>query len=305
MQFEGIKNVGKGDQSPVQLWNQNSSVTWPGKPDNSNQFFRTIVADYGYLETLGFKLKEGRFFSKDFNDTSNFVVTQRAAEVMGMANPVGQEITQWDIKGKIVGVVDDFHGRSLEEAIDPIVFMCQSWGAYAFVRFEGTRTQESIAHIESIYKKYTPEYPFNYSFLEDDFEKLYNNEKVTGSLASGFTVMAIIISGLGLLGLAAYAAEKRRKEISIRKTLGASVSGIVAMMSTDFIRLSVISALIGCPLAYLLMKRFLEGYAYHTELEWQIFIVTSVAVTTLAIVTVIFQVTKAAMANPVDALRNE
>jgi putative ABC transport system permease protein len=305
-QFPSVVNVSRADQSLVQVNNQNSSVSWPGKPDNSQQFFRTVVVDYDFLETMGLRLIAGRTFSKTFHDTSAFVVTQRAVEVMGLRDPLGQEITQWGIPGKIIGVVEDFHSRSLHEAIDPVVFMCRNqWAGWAFIRIDGAQTQHALQQIERAYKKYNPEYPFAYTFIDEDFEKLYNNEKVTGSLALGFTIIAIIISGLGLLGLAAYSSEKRKKEISIRKAMGATVSSIVSLMSKEFIQLSFLSAVIGCPLAYLLMKKLLEGYAYHTDLRWDLFVLTAVCITLVSIFTVIFQVIKAATANPVDSLRNE
>jgi ABC-type antimicrobial peptide transport system permease subunit len=194
----------------------------------------------------------------------------------------------------------------MHEAIDPIILMCNpSWARRVFVRIESTQTSEALAHLTSLYKKYNPEYPFEYSFLDDDFEKLYNNEKITSSLALGFTIMAIIISGLGLLGLAAYTAEKKKKEIGIRKTMGASVSALVAMMSKNFLSLGLIAAIIGCPVAWYLMSKFLEGYAYHTELDWKVFLITALSVMAISLLTVIFQITKAAGANPVDALRNE
>jgi putative ABC transport system permease protein len=306
MQFPGISHIGKSNSTLVQVENQNGSVSWQGKDPNASIFFRTVVVDYDFIETMGLKVVEGRSFKKDFQDTASFIISKRAAEVMGMDDPIGQQITQWGSNGTIVGVIEDFHSRSMHEPIDPIVLMCRpAWTGNIFVRFDATKTQETIDHLSVLYKKYNPEYPFSYSFVEDDFERLYNNEKVTGSLALGFTVMAIIISGLGLLGLAAYTAERKRKEISIRKTLGASVSGIVSMMSKDFIMLSLIAALIGCPIAYLLMEKFLEGYAYHTTPGWQLFVITAVAVLGMSLITVVFQVTKAAIANPVDALRNE
>jgi putative ABC transport system permease protein len=307
LQVPGIVSVSKADQSLVQVNNQNSSVVWPGKADDDQQFFRTVCVDYDYLETMGLQLRQGRFFKKEFNDTSNFVLTERAVEVMGLQEPLGVQLDQWGVmKGKVVGVVKDFHSRSMHEAMDPIVFVLwPKWTGSTFIRFDGAKTADVLAGLEKLSKKYSPQYPFNYTFLEDDFERLYNNEKVTGSLALGFTVMAIIISGLGLLGLAAYTAERKRKEISIRKTLGATVTSLVSMMSRDFLRLSLIAALIGCPIAYYLMEKFLEGYAYHTELGWELFIFTAVSVLVISLVTVIFQVTKAAIANPVDALRNE
>lgn len=306
LMLPGIVKVSQSNNSLVQVQNQNGSVDWPGKPDNSQVFFRTIVVDYDFLETMGLELQEGRFFKKEFNDTSTFILTQRAVEVMGLQEPVGTRITQWGNPGKVIGVVKDFHSRSMHEAVDPIVFMLRpEWTGVAFVRFEGTKTKEAVESLEKLYKKFNPQYPFTYSFVEDDFEKLYRNEKITGSLALGFTVMAIIISGLGLLGLAAYTAERRRKEISIRKTLGASVTGIVSMMSGDFMKLSIIAAIIGCPVAYYLMQKFLEGYAYHTDLRWELFAATALCVLIISLLTIMFQVIKAAIANPVDALRIE
>jgi len=188
LQFPGIVSIAKSDNSLVQVNNQNGSVSWPGKPDKTPAFFRTVCVDYDFLETMGLELQQGRFFKKEFNDTSNFVLSQRAVEVMGLQEPVGTQITQWEVPGKVVGVVGDFHSRSMHEAIDPIVFMLKpEWTGSAFVRFEGTQTKEAIAHLETTYKKYLPQYPFSYSLLEDDFDKLYDNEKVTGSLALGFT----------------------------------------------------------------------------------------------------------------------
>jgi hypothetical protein len=306
LQSPAIRMISKSNSSLVQVANQNSSVDWPGKPEDSKIFFRTVVVDYDFAETMGLHLQEGRFFKKEFNDTNNFILTAHAIEVMGLQDPIGQEITQWGNKGKIVGIVSDFHGRSLHEKLDPIVLMCKpDWTWNVVVRFDAGKTQEAIAHLEALSKKYNPQYAFAYTFLEDDFEKLYDTEKVTGSLALSFTIIAMLLSGLGLLGLAAYTTERKRKEISIRKTMGASVGTIVAMMSIDFVRLSIVAALIGCPVAWYLMTKFLEGYAYHTELGWGLFVLTAGCVLLISLITVIFQVTKAAVANPIDALRNE
>lgn len=306
LQIPGIAQVTKGNESLVQVNNQNSSVEWPGKDPNVDPFFRTVVVDFGYLETLGMKLKEGRFFTRENNDTARYILTQRSVEIMGLTNPIGTKISQWGFNGEVIGVVDDFHSRSLHDPIDPVVFLCKpEWTGLIFVKLSGDKNADALAAMEIVYKKFAAGYPFSYSFLEDDFEKLYNTEKVSGVLALGFTAMAIIISALGLLGLAAYTAETRKKEISIRKTLGASVSGIVTMISTDFVRLSLIAAIIGCPLSWYLMREFLSGYAYHTELDWKIFAITAISITVICVLTVVYQVVRAALANPVDALRNE
>ncbi len=306
LQHPEILAVSKADNSLVQVNNQNSSVTWAGKPENETIFFRTVCVDYDYLETMGLEVIEGRSFKKEFSDTNTYVISKRAAEAMGLEDPIGAEISQWNTKGRVIGVVNDFHSRSMHEAIDPIIFMFRpQWTGRVFIKYNGANTQEVLQRLEEIYKKYNPQYPIAYTFMDDDFEKLYNNERVTSSLALSFTVMAIIISGLGLLGLAAYTAERKRKEISIRKTMGASVTGIVTMMSTDFVKLSLIAAVIGCPIAYYLMTKFLEGYAYHADLEWGLFVLTAICVLLISLTTVIFQVAKAAVANPIDALRNE
>ena len=303
----GVEMISRTNNSLVQVNNQNRSVEWPGRPENDATFFRTVVVDPGFLETMGLKLKEGRMFNQSIADTASFVVSSKAVEAMDLENPIGTRISQWGHAGVIVGVVEDFHSRSMHEPIDPIVFMYRpDWNVpLVVVRYNPAKTTEVVAGLESLAKQFAPAYPFNYTFVDDDFEKLYNTEKVTGSLALGFTSIAIIISGLGLLALAAYTAERRRKEISIRKTLGASVGTIVTLMAREFARLSFIAALIGCPVAWYLMGKFLEGYAYHMDLGLDVFIITALAVVVISIVTVIFQVARAAVANPVDALRNE
>jgi ABC-type antimicrobial peptide transport system permease subunit len=283
-------------------------VEWPGRPDDDNTFFRTVVCDYAFPEAMGLKLKEGRLFNNSIADTAAFVVTQKAVDVMGLENPVGTKIKQWGNPGVIVGVVEDIHARSMHEAIDPIVFTYNpnaTWMARVTVKFDASKTSEVISGLENLVRQFSPEYPFNYTFLDQDFEKLYNNDKMVGSLAFGFTIIAIIISGLGLLALAAYSAERKKKEISIRKTLGASVGAIVTLMASDFAKLSLLAALIGCPMAWWFMSMFLESYAYHMDLSFDIFLITAVAVIVISVFTVIFQVAKAAVANPVDALRNE
>lgn len=305
-QINGVKAVTRTDQSIVQVQNQTGSLNWPGRPANSQILFRTIVVDFDFLETMGFELSEGRFFSTQYNDTSNFVLTQKAVEVMGLTNPVGQKLSLWGNDGIVVGVVNDFHSRSLHEAIDPNIFLCKPGNTWrANVLLESGNIMETVDQIESVYKKFSPEYPFDYSFLDDDFERLYNNEKVAGRLSFIFTIMAIVISGLGLIGLAAYTAEKRKKEIGIRKTMGAAVSSIVTLIAKDFVRLCVIAIVIGCPVAYYLMNNFLSGFAYHTNIGLGVFLYTIALILVFTLSVVVTQVARAAMVNPVDVLRNE
>jgi putative ABC transport system permease protein len=302
----GVDVVSRSDNSLVQVNNQNRSVEWPGRPEDDNTFFRTIVVDHGFLEAMGVKLKEGRFFKPGKADTASYVVSQRAVDVMGLENPLGTRISQWGNPGVIVGVVEDIHARSMHEPIDPLVFMYSyDYPSRVVVRYDASKTSEVVEALGALAKKFSPAYPFVHTFVDEDFERLYNNEKVYGSIAFGFTMIAIIISGLGLLALAAYTAERKRKEISIRKTLGASVATIISLMSKEFAKLSIIAAIFGCPIAWYFMSKFLEGYAYHVDLTLDIFLLTALAVVVISILTVIFQVARAAVANPVDALRNE
>lgn len=303
----GVELVARANNSLVQVNNQNRSVTWPGRPDDDATFFRTVVVDYQFLEAMSLKLKEGRLFNKSIADTAAFVVTEKAVEAMGLENPIGTKISQWGNPGEIVGVVEDFHSRSMHEAIDPVVFMYRpDWNVpLVVVRFDTQQTSEVLAGLEKLSKQFDPVYPFTPTFVDEDFERLYNNEKVIGSLAFGFTVITIIISGLGLLALAAYTAERKRKEISIRKTLGATVGSIIGLIGKEFALLSIIAAVIGCPIAWYFMGTFLAGYQYHTDLSLDIFIGTAAIVVMISLATVIFQVARAAVANPVDALRNE
>lgn len=305
-QINGVKSVTRTDQSIVQVQNQTGSLNWPGRPVNSQVLFRTIVVDFDFLETMGFELTEGRFFSTQYNDTSNFVLTQKAVEVMGLTNPIGQKLSLWGNDGIVVGVVNDFHSRSLHEAIDPNIFLCKPDNTWrANILLESGNIMETVNQIESVYKKFSPEYPFDYSFLDDDFERLYNNEKVAGRLSFTFTIMAIVISGLGLIGLAAYTAEKRKKEIGIRKTMGAAISSIVTLITKDFVRLCAIAIVIGCPAAYYLMNNFLSGFAYHTDIGLAVFLYTIALILVFTLSVVITQAARAAMVNPVDVLRNE
>ncbi len=302
----GVMHASTANESLVQVQNQNSSFSWPGKAEDSRLYVRTLVVGYDFMETMNFKLAEGRFFSEEMGDTTNVIINRKLAEQMGVENPIGLETDQWGKKGKIVGIVEDFHGRSLNEAIDPMVILCYpQWTGRFYVKVEPGRTQSVLASMEKLWKVASPQFPFEYSFLDSHYDRLYREEKVVGKLATGFTVMAILISSLGLLGLAAYATERKKKEISIRKVLGANVPNLIAMMSKEFLILTCVALVVGCPLAYYLMQNFLEGYAYHTEIDYTIFVFTCVGLVMVTLSVILFQVVRAAMANPTDNLRSE
>lgn len=302
----GVSGASTSNQSLIEIPNQNSSFSWPGKPEDSRLYVRTLVVGYDFMETMNFTLAAGRFFSEELNDTANVIINKKLASLMNVENPIGLSTNQWGIEGKIIGIVEDFHGRSLSEAMDPMVLLCYpEWTGTYYVRVEPGRTQEVLTSMEGIWKTASPQFPFEYTFLDSQYEKLYRQEQVIGKLSAGFTFMAIFISSLGLLGLAAYATERKKKEISIRKVLGATVPNLISMMSKEFVLLTCIALVIGCPTAYYLMQNFLQGYAYHVELGYMIFLLTGVGLLLVTLSVILFQVTRAAVANPTNNLRSE
>jgi putative ABC transport system permease protein len=304
-ELPGVSSVALANENITHVNNQNSSFTWTGKPEDSRVYVRTIVVGYDFIETLGLTVTEGRSFSPAYSDTSNIIVNRTLANIMG-DNPIGLETNQWGRQGKVVGIVEDFHIRSMSESMDPIVIMClpERTGRF-YVRVEADKTQEVLTHIEQLWKKVSPNFPFEYNFLDETFNKIYKEEQVISKLSVGFTFMAILISALGLLGLASYSTERKKKEISIRKVLGASVPALIMFMSTEFIALTLIALAVGCPVAYYLMSEFLAGYAYHASISYLEFIVTAVGLLMVTLGVILFQVSRTALTNPVDNLRNE
>jgi hypothetical protein len=253
------------------------------------------------------ELEDGRLFSEAFGaDSSNFVINQEAAEAMGMDNPVGQRLELWGREGTIVGLVKDFKMRSLYSPIEPVIIRLvpeDTW--MLFVRIAAGQTEEALAGLEAVYKRFNPSYPFNYRFMDEEFEETYRREIVIGTLANVFAVLAIVIACLGLFGLASFTAEQRTKEIGIRKVLGASVSSIVLLLSREFILLVVGAYLVAAPIAYFVMSRWLQDFTFHTEMSIVVLVGAGLAAVLVAWVTVSYQSFRAAAANPVQSLRSE
>jgi predicted permease len=302
-----IASITFSGHSPFAIGSMTTGVTWPNKPDGATIPFKLVGCDKDFITTIKMEIIAGRDFQDNVSDSTNYIINQAAAEVIGYDDPVGQPLNLWqNPSGKIIGVVKDFHNTSFNNAIEPTIIMCrpdQTWTGFA--RIENNAIPQAIAHLESVQKKYDPAYPFEYSFLDEQFHQMYKTESIIGNISLYFTVVAVFISCLGLFGLASFTAARRVKEIGVRKILGASVSNLISLLCTDFARLIIVSLIIACPLAYYLMNMFLQKYQYHTDLTWGIFAVTTLLVLCIALFTVIFQAAKAALANPVKALRNE
>jgi putative ABC transport system permease protein len=267
--------------------------------------------DFDYLDQFKLKLVAGRGFSRDFlTDSSQaMILNETAVKLFGYGSPgeaIGRRYKQWGSEGQIVGVVKDFHFRSLEEPIKPLSMRIgyQRAGLVS-VKVASDNLPATIAAVENKWKELIPDRPFNYYFLDEFFDKQYRDEQRFGRLFLHFAALAIIISCLGLLGLASYSTVQRTKEIGIRKVLGASVSGIVNLLSTDFLKLVVIAFAIAVPLAWYFMHRWLEDFAYHTDINVWVFVLAGICALTIAFVTVSFQAIKAAVTNPVKSLRTE
>ncbi|PIQ21983.1 MAG: hypothetical protein COW65_05750 [Cytophagales bacterium CG18_big_fil_WC_8_21_14_2_50_42_9] len=306
-QAPGIKAVGAASQSPIRVGNNGSGIEWPGKNPNANILFSFLQTDYGFINTMDIKLKEGRFFQKEYGaDSVKVVVNEEAARLMGMKNPVGEKIKAGDTDVHIIGVVKDFNVMGLQRPMQPLLmFLGLENANYIMVRMAAGQTEKGIASLERLTKKYNPNYPFEYHFLDQEYEDMFKGEQVIGKLANYFAGIAIVISCLGLFGLALFTAEQRTKEIGIRKVLGASVGGIVAMLSQDFLKLVLVANIIAWPLGWYLMQNWLQDYAYRAELSWWIFAAAGLATLVIAFLTVAFQAIRAAIANPVQSLRSE
>lgn len=301
-----IKGVASSSQLPMEV-GSSTGAEWDGKSKDDKALFPIIACDYDFLPVAGFKVVAGRNFSRDFvTDTSNFVIMEETARRMGMKDPVGQNLTVWGIKGRIVGVVKDFHSGSLHNSIEPVIFaLLPKYGSRIFVKYEPGKADEAVKAVEVVHKKFEAAFPFEPNFLDEAFDKQYKSEIMVGRLSAIFTYMTILISCLGLLGLASYTTERRTKEIGVRKALGASVSRLVVMLCRDFVILVLFALVVGCPLAWYVMTKFLDQYKFHTDLSVWIFVLTAVGIVFIALLTVSYRSIQAALSNPVNALRIE
>jgi putative ABC transport system permease protein len=289
-----------------------------GQTMNNSKTVYINLVDNSFLQTLGVKVVAGRLFSKEFaaDTLTSFVINEEAVKEFGFASPqdaIGKWLAaDWDGEQNrftIVGVVRNFHFKDLHESIEPFAFRfyndADAGFNYLVAHSNGANIKPSLSVLENTWKKLNPNEPFEYSFLDQDFQKNYESESKQASLINYFTIIAIIISCLGLFGLATFTAEQRRKEIGIRKVLGASVSGLVTLLSKDFLRLVIIAVIIASPLAWWAMHKWLQNFAYQTSITWQVFALTALIAVVIAFATISFQAIKAAIVNPVKSIRTE
>jgi putative ABC transport system permease protein len=311
-----VKSIGGCSSLPG---GQFFGVSFRKEGENETMFGSGIFVDENFIGCLEMELIEGRDFSKAFNDSLSLVLNESAVRELELENPVGRRLITVDVNPQtgeeetvvytVIGVMRDFHFQSLHQKISPVYFFYSSnpQGANNLItaRLREGNLQAALSKIESAWNQFMPDRPFDYSFLDNDLDELYQSEQVAQKIFGLFALLAIFIACLGLLGLAAFITRQRTKEIGIRKVLGASAGNIVSLLSTDFLKLVFIALLIATPLAWYAMSKWLEGFAYRIDLSWWIFALSGLLAIAIAFLTVSWQSVRAALMNPVKALRNE
>ncbi|HEX5026951.1 MAG TPA: ABC transporter permease, partial [Agriterribacter sp.] len=302
-------SVTKTSAPVTEGWSNTWGIEWQGKKAGDKTVIDRFCADDAFAKTTGLQIVQGRDLDlSHFNtDSTAALLNETAVKVMGFEQPIGQVIKDMGQEWHVVGVVKDFILRSPYHPITPIFISgAKGWFNVIHIKLNDQYpTNQNIASLKTIFKKYNPEYPFNYRFVDEEYAKKFDDEKRTGKLASLFSFLTIIISCLGLFGLSSYMAENRVKEIGVRKVLGASVPDITTLLTKDFLKLVGVAIVIASPLAYWAMHKWLQGYPYRVAIQWWVFAAAGLAAILIALLTVSFQAIKAAIANPVESLRTE
>lgn len=296
------------------VWSNRSGYTWDGKPPGFQEDFAHTSVSYEFVDALGLKIIEGRGFSREFaSDSTAVILNKTAVEYMGIKDPIGKYLRDSDEDDpsdplKIVGVIDDMIMQSPYEPVKQSMYVFDRYEniSYYNLRLNPDKgVSENLAQVEKTYKANFPNLPFDYQFIDEQYGRKFRSEERIANLSEVFTLLAIFISCLGLFGLASFVAEQRVKEIGVRKTLGASVSQLWVLLSKDFIKLVLISLIIGSPIAYLMMNQWLQKFPYRTGISWTVFIIACSGALLITLITVSYQAIRSATSNPVESLRTE
>lgn len=302
----GVENASSLNHPLIGLESSTIGLSWEGKSPDEQVKFENISVNLGLVETMGFELVAGRSFSPEFGEESSKIILNEAAiKTIGFEDPVGQIVNLWGNDMEVIGVVKDFHFESLKEKVKPAFLKYDSkFAQNIMIRINSDNQQGTIAGVEEVFQSVLGQKPY-VSFMDEAYQTLYIQEQRVSILSEYFGVVAIFLSCLGLFGLAAFTAESRKKEIGVRKVLGASMTGILTLITRDFVKLVGIAILISLPLAWYFANSWLETYAMQTELSWWIFAGSGLVLLVIAIMTVGYQAYKAASSNPVNSLRSE
>jgi putative ABC transport system permease protein len=285
---------------------QTGDNDWDGKQSGETVMLSPMNIDKDFIPFFKMTLVEGNNFVGSSVDSAHFILNETAVKAMRLTNPLGKRIRLWKTEGTITGIVKDFNFQSVRQKIKPAILYSQNRQfGNIYIRTTGSEVPGVVAAAKTQWDKYNRDFPFNYSFLDATFKRLYEGEQRTGLLFNIFAAIAVVISCLGLLGLAAYTAQVRTKEIGIRKVLGASTAGIMQLLARDFVKLVLIAFVIATPFAWWLMNQWLQDFAYKINIGWTVFALAGILSVAVALVTISFQSVRAALANPVKSLRSE
>ena len=302
----GINDVAISDQSIVSITNSSSIPKWEGSAKDENVPVFYVYAGSNFKDFFNLEMQSGRWFRPGQLDSTSFIINEATAKAMQLDDPVGKWIEFWGTRGTIAGVVKDFHFQSFHNEIQQLIFVqSANYFPTTYVKTTGSDASKAIASAEKIFKQHSPNAVFTHEFLDESYNKLYTNESRVGSLFFLFALIAIIISCVGIFGLATYTAERRFKEIGIRKVLGASVLSIVQLLSKDFLKPVILAIVLAIPIAWYFMNNWLSEFAYRIELDWLGFFLAAILAIVIALLTVGFQSVRAAVSNPAESIKSE
>lgn len=303
----GVANAGRFYHDLLGRHGSTGTVDWPGRDPEQHINFGNLEMGYDLIETMGFVVTAGKPFRREFGKSNQIIFNESAIKAMGLKNPIGAHITLWGDEKEIVGVVKDFNFESLYSKVGPcflrLVPMVDGYPSRVMVKLAPGDQAEVIARIEQFFRKYNPGLAFDYTFLDDDYQRLYQAEQRVATLSRYFSVITVVIGCLGLFGLAAFTAERRAKEIGIRKVLGSTNTGIVTLLSTEFMTTVLIAVIIALPLSHLVLSNWLKEFEYRIDIPWYFYIVAAGLAFVIALITVGAQAYKAAVADPAKVLR--
>ena len=309
LKIKNVENVTSASNLPTYAPSSTSGIDWEGRNANDNLQVYRLDVSYDFIETFEMKISEGSSFSKLISEEKlkSYILNEKGIKSLGIEDPIGKRFSLWGNEGRIIGVVKDFHYKHMGEEIQPMLLRIVDSNRLDFiiVKIKPVEIKNTIAGLKQVWDKFVPGYPFEYGFLDEEFDNLYRSENRFSLIFRYFTALAVIISSLGIFGLISFLAEKRKKEIGIRKVLGAPVGSIIYVLSKEFLILVFISIIISIPFAYYFMDKWLNNYAYHTSMSIITFAAAGFIAVIITLVTISYKSIKAATANPVDNLRYE
>ncbi len=304
-----IKSITASNGNPVNLNGQTTGVSWQGMPENSGTIIQTLGCHYELPQTFGLTILQGRSFTPDVQDTVNseVLVSEEAIKIMGLKDPIGALFKVGNVDCKIIGVVNDFHTESLRKQKLPVVLYAHPIlnSSYIFVKYEEGTTHEAMEVIQAAYRKIEPAFTMKYSFQDEAFGNLYKTETIASKMVIVFTSISLIVAIIGVVGLATYNVVRRRKEIGIKRVFGASVPGILAMLTKEFTLIIALATVLALPLTWYVANKWLSGFAYHIEMPWWIYVSTLIGLVGVTLVIICIQGFKTVITNPTKVLRSE